>query len=135
MLGSKNDYFKRKPKDLLKSRHDVIEVLKLLDRSKSDINLYLEAYDYFTTNPSEFDGATVVRDLFIIKGKGYKLDVDAMLHDYEYINGANKSFRLKHNADIRYFTNMRRNGKGVQLFRLSLLIITGIFYVPYNKLK
>ena len=135
MLGSSNDFFKQKPDKLNKLRLDVVEVLNVLGRSKKDIDLYIEAFDYFIANPGQFDGATIVRDLFIIKGKGYKLDVDAMLHDYEYVTGANRSFRLKHKADIRYFVNMRKNGKGLQLFRLVSLLISGIFFIPYKNLK
>lgn len=133
MLGSKNDFFYRKPDELTRSRYDMLEVLAILNRSYEDTNLYLNAYDYFTANPSEFDGATIVRDLFIIKGNGHKLDIDAMLHDYEYITGVNKSFKLKHKADFRYFNNMLKNGKGAQVLRLTLLLITGVIFVPYNK--
>ena len=133
MLGSKNDFFLNTPSELVRSRYDMLEVLDLLNRSDEDKILYLDAFNYFVDNPREFDGATVMRDLFVIRYPDRKLDIDAMLHDYEYINGANKSFKLKHKADFRYFNNMRRNGKGVQLFRLSALLITGIIFVPYNK--
>lgn len=135
MLGSKSDFFKQKPNKINKARYDMLEVLNLLNRTDNDKLLYLEAFNYFVANPDRFDGATIVRDLFVLRYKGCKLDIDAMLHDYEYVTGANKSFKLKHKADIRYFNNMLLNGKGVQLFRLISLVVTGLFFVPYNKIK
>lgn len=135
MLGSKSDFFKQSPSELIRCKNDMLEVLRLLNRSDEDILLYLDAYNYFICNPNKFDGATIVRDLYLLRYPDVKLDVDAMLHDYEYLTGANKDFKKKHEADLRYFNNMRKNGKGIQLFRLISLIITGIFFVPYNKLK
>ena len=113
----------------------MLEVLDLLNRSDKDKLIYLDAFNYFITNPEQFDGATVMRDLFSLKYPDRKLDIDAMLHDYEYVTGANKSFKLKHKADFRYFNNMLLNGKGAQVLRLTLLIITGVFFVPYNLIK
>ena len=135
MLGSKNDFFYQKHEQLTKSKYDMLEVLSLLNRSEEDKLLYLDAYNYFICNPNEFDGATIMRDLFVLKTKKNKLDIDAMLHDYEYVTGANLSFKLKHKADLRYFNNMLLNGKGVQLFRFVALILSGIFFVPYKHLK
>jgi hypothetical protein len=42
--------------------------------------LYLQAFDFFCQNPTEFDGATIVKDLVDLNG----LDLDAMLHDFQY---------------------------------------------------
>ena len=83
------------------------------------------------THPSEFDGATIVKDLVDIE----ELDLDAMVHDYEYINGANRNFIKKWKADIKYIKNMERNGKGIRVFRLLLLTIIGIIFVPYCIIK
>lgn len=135
MLGSKNDFFKQKSDRLTKSKYDMLEVLSLLDRNEEDKLMYLDAYNYFIGNPDRFDGATVMRDLFILKHRSNKLDIDAMLHDYEYITGANKNFKKKFKADLRYFNNMLLNGKGVQLFRFVILVITSPFFVYYNKIK
>lgn len=135
MLGSENDFFVQSPSNLVRCRYDMLEVLDLLNRSDEDKLMYLDAFNYFIANPEQFDGATVMRDLFSLKYPNRKLDIDAMLHDYEYITGANRSFKLKHEADFRYFNNMLKNGKGAHTIRLILLIITGIFFVPYNKIK
>ena len=82
-------------------------------------------------NPSKFDGATIVKDLVDIE----ELDLDAMVHDYEYLNGANRSFIKKWKADIKYIKNMERNGKGIRVFRFLMLTLLGIFFVPYCYMK
>lgn len=134
MLGSKNDFFKQKPQILNKTRIDIVQLLNFKSRSQDDINQYIEAFDYFVSNPSEFDGATIVKDLIDLRiGKEY-LDLDAMLHDYVYISGANKSFRKKWKADINYIKNMEKNGKGIRVFRFFILTILGIPFVPYKKI-
>jgi hypothetical protein len=58
-----------------------------------------------------------------------------MVHDYEYIKGANRNFIKKWKADLRYIKNMEKNGKGIRIFRLFLLTITGIIFVPYCFFK
>ena len=62
-----------------------------------------------------------------------------LMNDYEYIKGANRNFIKKWKADLRYIKNMERNGKGIRVFRLLLLTIIGIIFVPYcfikNKIK
>ena len=69
------------------------------------------------------------------QGKIGELDLDAMVHDYDYINGANRNFIKKWKADIKYIKNMERNGKGIRVFRLLLLTIIGIVFVPYCFIK
>ena len=64
-----------------------------------------------------------------------ELDLDAMVHDYDDIHGANRNFIKKWKADIKYIKNMERNGKGIRVFRLLLLTIIGIVFVPYCFLK
>lgn len=97
----------------------------------SDISDYLNAFDYFIRHPNKFDGATIVKDLVDIG----ELDLDAMVHDYDYIHGANRNFIKKWKADIKYIKNMERNGKGIRIFRLFLLTIIGIIFVPYCFIK
>ena len=82
-------------------------------------------------HPNKFDGATIVKDLVDIG----KLDLDAMVHDYDYIHGANRNFIKKWKADIKYIKNIERNGKGIRIFRLLLLTIIGIIFVPYCFIK
>lgn len=123
-------------------RPDLINALIRLGRSDKDINEYLIAFDYFVENPKKYDGATIVRDLYIIRyrlfGTIFKLDPDAMLHDYEYImKRANRNFIRKIVSDYKYFMNMLKNGKGLQLTRfilLNLLTLT-VVYVLHNHFK
>ena len=133
MLGSKNDFFYLPYSKLEVLKLDMLEALRLVDRSKEDIQEYLDAYNYFICNPSQFDGTTVMRDLFTIKGEGYKLSVDSLLHDYESVTGANKSFVKWYYSAIKYYNNLLKNGKEAHVTRLVLLLMVGVFFVPYNK--
>ena len=65
----------------------------------------------------------------------YADGIDAMVHDYDYLHGANRNFIKKWKADIKYIKNMERNGKGIRIFRLFLLTIIGIVFVPYCFIK
>ena len=131
MLGSSNNTFYKNIKELKTIRKKIRVLLYIKERKMSDISDYLNAFDYFIGHPDKFDGATIVKDLEDIKG----LDLDAMVHDYEYINGANRNFIKKWKADIKYIKNMERNGKGIRIFRLLLLTIIGIVFVPYCYFK
>ena len=131
MFWSKDDTFKKSKTELDILRKNVKAYLNIKERKMSDISDYLNAFDYFTVHSDKFDGATIVKDLVDIG----ELDLDAMVHDYDYINGANRNFIKKWKADIKYIKNMERNGKGIRVFRLLLLTIIGIVFVPYCFLK
>ena len=131
MFWSKDDTFKKSKQELDILRKNVKVYLNIKERKMSDISDYLNAFDYFTVHSDKFDGATIVKDLVDIG----ELDLDAMVHDYDYINGANRNFIKKWKADIKYIKNMERNGKGIRVFRLLLLTIIGIVFVPYCFLK
>ena len=137
MFGSKNNFFFQSTRILERAKKDLKTVLTLKARSKSDIKSYLIAFDYFVLNPYKFDGATIVKDLIDLRvfETGQYLDSDAMLHDYDYITGANKNFVKKWKADIAYIKNMELNGKGIRIPRLIILTLTGILFVPYKLLK
>ena len=131
MFWSKDDTFKKSKQELDILRKNVKAYLNIKERKMSDISDYLNAFDYFTIHSDKFDGATIVKDLVDIG----ELDLDAMVHDYDYINGANRNFIKKWKADIKYIKNMERNGKGIRVFRLLLLTIIGIVFVPYCFIK
>ena len=131
MFWSKDDTFKKSKQELDILRKNVKAYLHIKERKMSDISDYLNAFDYFTVHSDKFDGATIVKDLVDIG----ELDLDAMVHDYDYINGANRNFIKKWKADIKYIKNMERNGKGIRVFRLFLLTIIGIVFVPYCYFK
>ena len=131
MFWSRDYTFYNDKETLSKYRKYLKVLLYIKGRDPKDIQEYLNAYNYFTTHPSEFDGATIVKDLVDFG----ELDLDAMVHDYDYLHGANRNFIKKWNADIRYIKNMESNGKGIRVFRLFLLTIIGIIFVPYCYFK
>lgn len=124
---SKSDIFFRNPEELSILRSDMIDLLTLKRRNDSDINLYKSAFDFFCVHKKKFDGATIVKDLEDLP----KFDADAVVHDYECLIGANRNYVKWFKSAWRYFENMRKNGKGNQIFRFVLLLIIGIFFVPY----
>lgn len=127
MLGSKSKFFLQDDYALEMFRDSAHKLLLIKDRKKEDIETYLKAYDFFCKYPTKFDGATTVKDLHDIP----RLDLDAMLHDYECLIGANRNYKLWYNAAWNYYENMRKNGKGNQVTRLLKLCVVGIFFVPY----
>ena len=127
---SKSDFFKQDRETLAEYRYQLLMMLKYKGRNEKDINFYIEAYDFFCRFTTKFDGATIVKDLNDLPN----LDLDAMLHDYQYLCGANKSFVRKWKSDLEYIKNMEKNGKGIRVFRLLLLTLSGILFVPYCKI-
>jgi len=144
MLGSNSTYFYQSKETLLKLRGNVILLLELKGYNHHQVTIYLEAYDYFCQNPSQFDGATIVKDLVDIPG----LDLDAMLHDYHYIvYNVAAGFSTKWKADYLFLIGNRKKGKSnlkwlrkytgidnVSLRFIGLTII-GICFVPYALIK
>ena len=129
MFFSKDNTFYKSKEELQYLLNDIIKILTI--KKNKNIEQYIIAFNYFVNNPSKFDGATIVKDLVDIE----ELDLDAMVHDYEYLNGANRSFIKKWKADIRYIKNMEANGKGIRVFRFLILTLLGIFFVPYCYIK
>jgi hypothetical protein len=132
MFWSRDYTFFKSKEDLDKIKIDMVKLLKIKDRSTEDINKYKIAFEYFRSHPHEFDGATVVKDLSDLKG----LDLDALVHDYDYIKGANRNFIKKWKADLKYIKNMELQGKGIRVFRLFMLTIPiGIVFVAISYFK
>ena len=124
---SRSDFFKQDEFALSVYRDYLEKLLKIKGRDINEINQYLKAYDFFCRYSTKFDGATIVKDLHDIPG----LDADAMLHDYLYLTGANRSFSKKWKADLQYIQFMEKQGKGVRVTRLILLTVVLALYVPY----
>ena len=129
MFFSKDNTFYKSKEELQYLLNDIIKILTI--KKNKNIEQYIIAFNYFVNNPSKFDGATIVKDLVDIE----ELDLDAMVHDYDYLHGANRNFIKKWNADIRYIKNMEANGKGIRVFRFLILTLLGIFFVPYCYMK
>lgn len=98
---------------------------------------FVEAYDYFMKNPSQFDGATIVKDIPTINA----LDAPAMLHDYQYIQidfWTRRGFVQKIQCDWSYGRNMEQLGvlPIIAYTRAVLLIVsTPLYYIYRLTLK
>jgi hypothetical protein len=134
MLGSKSKFFSQSKDKLDFQRVNIVNLLSIKGYNIESVNVYLKAYDYFVENPSLYDGATIVKDLCDIP----RLDLDAMLHDYHYIEYlAGTNFYVKWHADWLYAKGNERKGKGQysSFSRFVGLTIIGIGFVPYANWK
>lgn len=133
MLGSTNHFFNQPKQVVENKRRDVYSLLILKGYNREATAVYLKAYDYFTSNPHDFDGATVVKDLCDIPD----LDLDAMLHDYQYlIHNVASSVSIKWKADWLYAKGQERKGKGLYgYYRFFGLTILSIGFVPYARVS
>ncbi len=66
MLGSKSKCFFQSAEALKLNRIKLITYLEINDYSQLEINVYCKVFDYFCINPSHYDGATIVKDLYHI---------------------------------------------------------------------
>lgn len=136
MFGSKSDFFKQDTKTLFEKRRFLENVLRdIWERNENVIKFYLEAYDFFVENPDKFDGATIVKDVKVIKG----LDIWAMIHDYLYIKfNVAVSWEYKYMADLIYAKEMEIMGQSafVSWGRFGLLLIFGhLIFTPLELIR
>jgi hypothetical protein len=127
MLGSQSNYFHQDRESLANKRAHLVAVLN--DFKVNDISRWLSAYDYFRNNPSEFDGATLVKDLNTING----YDAPAGNHDFKYGTidfWSLKGLKEKLKADFQYGKDQEKTGKGsvTAYTRTVLLWISTPFY-------
>lgn len=126
MIKSKSNFFYQTRELLAEKRHHLISVLEDFRLSQNEIDKYLEAYNFFCANPSQFDGATIVKDLDTIKD----LDAPAMLHDFNYI--FLKNIKEKLFFDWQYAINQEklRVGSVTAYTRsIALIISTPLYYL------
>lgn len=128
--------------DQVKYWLDIVFILKSLNIQDNKIEEYKVAFEYFLDNPEKFDGATFVKDLFILKisqrdrfGDRIKLDINAMLHDYEYLRGDFYSFIKITISNLNYVKNIQACGQGLHWTRFIGLTFISLFYVPYKNIK
>lgn len=134
MLGSKSNFFSQSVEVLSLKRRQVNQLLNMKGYNEKQIDIYIKAYNYFCINPSQFDGATIVKDLIDVPG----LDLDAMLHDYHYIvHNTAANFGTKWKADWLYSKGIERKGKGQYsaFSRFIGLTIIGIGFVAFAFYK
>jgi len=134
MLGSKSTYFHQSKEQLFEQKKKVFLFLDLKGYVPDEISIYIKAFNYFSKNTDLFDGATIVKDLQDIPD----LDLDAMLHDYHYLNfGVGSNFITKWQSDWMYAKGNGRKGKGQYsaFSRFIGLTLIGIVFVPYVYFK
>lgn len=136
MLGSKNDFFLQDKKILDGKRKELEYLVSILWNRKNYVKeTYLTIYDFFCENPNKFDGATIVKDLCIIRG----LDTSAMLHDYLYITyNVSSNYKYKWKADLLYALEIQRGGGSLYSTWsrfLGLTIFGGLFFTPFKIFK
>ena len=134
MFGSKNDFFNQETAILISKRNRLEFLLKeVWNRSDEVVAFYLKAYDYFGENPSDYDGATIVKDLNIMPG----LDVHAMIHDYMYLAyNVASDVKYKYKADLIYAYEMEKMGGSAYSTwsRFAGLTTFGFFFYLFKKL-
>lgn len=134
MLGSENHFFTQDKATLNLKRDYVWKLLTMKGYCNDAVAIYLRAYDYFSINPAEFDGATLVKDLCDIPD----LDLDAMYHDYCYIiYNVASSVSMKFRADKLYAIGNEYKGKGKypSWSRFIGLTLSGLGFIPFARLK
>lgn len=135
MLGSTAKIFNQlNQKQLDFLRWEMVLLLTAKQYTKPQIKIYKKAFDYFVINKTSFDGATIVKDLKDVGG----LDLDAMLHDYQYIvYNCGSNLYVKWHCDKLYAKQMERKGKGEfsAWSRFLGLTLTSIFWTPYVNIK
>ena len=135
MYGSRNDFFLQNKIQLAKAKRKLLSVLEAKERNGNDRREYVIAFSYFCNNPQYYDGATIVKDLVDIRQEKYYLDMDAMLHDYEYVTNKANTVKDRWICDKKYIKNMELNGKGIRIPRLIILTIYGVLTISYKKIK
>jgi hypothetical protein len=126
--NSKSNFFFQNTEILAKKAFLLKLILLDCNFTENEIIKFERAYNYFTENPKEFDGATIVRDLDTIKG----LDAPAMVHDYRYILANGIKDRIR--ADFEYLKNMIKLGVHpvsayLRAYLLMFLNIIGIYTI------
>tara|TARA_R110000796_G_scaffold101246_1_gene209976 strand:+ start:157 stop:576 length:420 start_codon:yes stop_codon:yes gene_type:complete len=136
----KNKFFLQDSKVLAEKRLDVIEYLRIKNVSNAT---YLPAYDYFVINNTQFDGATIVKDLNDLPD----LTLAACKHDHGYLTELAlipwykllKWLKTKVKLDWQYAKDLEDLGKGTWIpygRAVSLIITIPLYplYILYKKI-
>ena len=124
-------FFYQSLETLIKKQNLMVSLLEDFNFAKHEIDDFVKSYNYFIANPSNFDGATIVADIYFIN----KLDVCAMLHDWQYLTKA-MDFNSKLKHDWRYCQNMRKikvNWFTAYSRYIGLLILTPLYYASRRR--
>jgi len=124
---STNDFFQRDYDELYRDRQQLSKLLKIRCFSLNYISAILEAYDFFVINKNDFDGATLLQDLYDYKN----LDLKALVHDYIYLKfNCASSYTYKKKAD-NLFAKMHSHFHNGDLERITRRTGLGISTTPF----
>lgn len=135
---SKNNFFSQSKVELDFQRDNLVKLLRIKLFKEYQIEYCLSAFDFFTTHPEDYDGATMSQDLHDLpRTKGFSgLEVSSMVHDYMHIAlNAYADEKAIKKSDQVFKTIMRKMDKsGVEIkWRMLRLSILSIFYPWYNR--
>jgi hypothetical protein len=99
---SSNNHFSKSNIDLESDLKLCLKILYNFDFPNNYIDKFDEAYDYFTLNPKEYNGTSIINDRFTIKG----LEIQSVVHDYDWIFA--KSLKDLHMSNVRYANALRK---------------------------
>lgn len=134
LLNDKNNYFNRLDLDFSREKTTLVRYLLIKGYNLSELQPYLTAFNYFCEHKTEYDGATFMKDLVDFNG----LDLDAMLHDYQYIKlNVSSNIVYKWKSDWIYAKGQERKGKGSysSFSRFLLLTIMALPIMAYSLIS
>lgn len=99
---SYNDHFLKSKKELENDLDLCIKILTNFNFNTNYIDKFIEAYNYFTLSPKEYNGTSIINDRYTISG----LEVQSLIHDYDWIKA--KSFKQLHCSNIFYANSLRK---------------------------
>lgn len=139
-MSSTNNYFTSQTnEELLEKRKELIQLLKKRF-SMNYISGILEAYDYFIEHKTDFDGATIVPDLYDF----YNIEISALVHDYIYLKfNVASHLSSKRKADNLYkqmlinFTPLENDYERIKIAkrREKGLWVSSYLYWLFNQIK
>ncbi len=98
---SSNKHFFKSEIELERDFNLCIKILTNFNFSIDYIHRFIEAYNYFTLSPKEYNGTSIINDRYTISG----LEVQSLIHDYDWIKA--KSLKELHCSNIRYANALR----------------------------
>lgn len=92
---SRNDFFFQSEIIIRNKLKFILDIWEDFGYSKYDKARLRIAFEYFITNPKEYNGTSVIADQWLIKG----LEPESVIHDYDYIMATSLKDLLKANKE------------------------------------
>jgi hypothetical protein len=127
---SSNKHFFKSEKELKSDLDLCIKILTNFNFSIDYIHRFIEAYNYFTLSPKDYNGTSIINDRYTISG----LEVQSLIHDYDWIKA--KSLKELHISNIHYANALRKvnvNWIWVWTLFLGLEIVSIFKSIKYLK--